>query len=407
MPTHTLWRSSAFHRRWLFTQAEHQFDFFQFTAPNPKGGFYDLDEHGQPLPGPSVRALHSTGRMVHCFAIGQLLGRPGAANLVDHGMNYLWNGHRDTKNGGYFWGVGDADVPDPSKQAYGHAFVLLAGSSAKIVGHPLADRLIADVTEVLLTQFWEKQHGLTSEEYAADWSKITDYRGQNSNMHLTEALMAAFEATHEHIYLDMAISIAEALIHRITAHNGWRLPEHFHSDWTMNNEYIGSQVFRPSGSTPGHWLEWTRLLLQLWCLSGKTHGWMVDCAKALFHQATMDGWDKDRGGFYYTVNWDGTPLIADRLWWPACEGIGAAAFLAELAPDPQYELWYQKIWNWTNSHLIEQKHKSWHPQLDDSLRPIHKFFTGRPDIYHALQACLIPLFPTTGSLTQVIPASIL
>ena len=109
----------------------------------------------------------------------------------------------------------------------------------------------------------------------------------------------------------------------------------------------------------------------------------------------------------YTVNWDGTPLIADRLWWPACEGIGAAAFLAELAPDPQYELWYQKIWNWTNSHLIEQKHKSWHPQLDDSLRPIHKFFTGRPDIYHALQACLIPLFPTTGSLTQVIPASIL
>jgi hypothetical protein len=29
-------------------------------------------------------------------------------------------------------------------------------------------------------------------------------------------------------------------------------------------------------------------------------------------------------------------------------------------------------------------------------------FTGKPDLYHALQACLIPLFPATGSLTKVI-----
>ena len=29
--------------------------------------------------------------------------------------------------------------------------------------------------------------------------------------------------------------------------------------------------------------------------------------------------------------------------------------------------------------------------------------SGKADIYHALQACLIPLFPATGSLTKVIP----
>jgi sulfoquinovose isomerase len=27
-------------------------------------------------------------------------------------------------------------------------------------------------------------------------------------------------------------------------------------------------------------------------------------------------------------------------------------------------------------------------------------FQGKPDIYHALQACLIPLVPPTGSLTR-------
>ncbi len=40
-------------------------------------------------------------------------------------------------------------------------------------------------------------------------------------------------------------------------------------------------------------------------------------------------------------------------------------------------------------------------ELDDDLKPIDLFFTGKPDIYHALQACLIPLFPATGSITKV------
>ena len=68
-------------------------------------------------------------------------------------MEFLWNGHRDATNGGYVWGVGG----DDRKQAYGHAFVLLAASSAKLVGHPDADRLLADVTEVLKTRFWEDE----------------------------------------------------------------------------------------------------------------------------------------------------------------------------------------------------------------------------------------------------------
>lgn len=36
------------------------------------------------------------------------------------------------------------------------------------------------------------------------------------------------------------------------------------------------------------------------------------------------------------------------------------------------------------------------------MTPVHTLFPGKGDIYHALQACLIPLFPATGSLTKVI-----
>jgi len=48
--------------------------------------------------------------------------------------------------------------------------------------------------------------------------------------------------------------------------------------------------------------------------------------------------------------------------------------------------------------LIDRREGGWHPQLDDSLTPVAGYFVGKPDLYHALQACLIPLYPTDGSL---------
>ena len=66
---------------------------------------------------------------------------------------------RDPVNGGYFWGVGYEAPTDTTKQAYGHAFVLLAASSAKVAGHPDADRLLTDISTVLAERFWEEAHG--------------------------------------------------------------------------------------------------------------------------------------------------------------------------------------------------------------------------------------------------------
>jgi sulfoquinovose isomerase len=260
------WRNRPYHRRWLLEQADGLFGFFQKRAFNPKGGFFDLTPAGEPaVPNNPVRGIHSTARMVHCFAIGSLMGRPGSDLIVDHGMKFLWEWHRDTKAGGYFWTVDDNGPRDGRKQGYGHAFVLLASSSAKLVGHPLADKMLADVTEILETKFWEEQHGAIAEEFNTDWSPIAPYHGQNSNMHLTEALMAAFEATGESSYLDKAERIADLIIRRKAGENGFRVAEHFDGDWVLDKGYLGDPMFRPPGTTPGHWLEWSRLVLQLWC----------------------------------------------------------------------------------------------------------------------------------------------
>jgi len=393
------------HRQWLMAQAAALFDFFQPNVINTAGGFHTLDNTGRPLPpdpghNGCERQLHDTSRMVHCFAIAKLLGRSGADDIIDHGMDFLWTRHRDAKNAGYFWGVDDSNVTNSGKLAYGHAFVLLAAASAKTVGHPDADRLLKDVGEVLLARFWEPEYGATSEEYGADWQTISDYRGQNSNMHLTEALMAAYEATDNQTYLDMAEGIAELIINRHARAQGWRVAEHFDADWQVDRAYVGDPMFRPAGTTPGHALEWARLLIQLWELGGRRADWMPQAAKNLFLNAVNTGWNRETGGFFYTLTWGDTPDQADRFWWPCAEGIGAAAALTSHFNDPLYEIWYRRIWGFVDAHLIDHQQGGWFPELDSDLRPVGRVFTGKPDLYHALQACLIPLLPTDGSITR-------
>jgi sulfoquinovose isomerase len=395
----TPWRARPAHRRWLEGQADRLFGFYEAASLDSKGGFFTLDAAGEPIAAQTERPLHQTSRMAHCAAIGVLLGRPGACDLLDHAMDSLWTKHRDPRHGGYFWSF-DADGPrERDKLAYGHGFVLLAASSAKCAGHPDADRLIADITEVLNARFWEASHGASAEEFREDWTPFSDYRGQNANMHLTEALMAAFEATSDRDYLAKAESIADLILRRRAAAADWRVPEHYRSDWSVDLEYRDSDMFRPFGYTPGHALEWTRLALQLWALGAKRLAWLPEAAAGLFAKAVAQGWNDERGGLYYTLEYDGTPRVRDRLWWPICEGIGAAHFLAPLR---DVESWYRRFWDFAARRLIDARNGGWRCQLDDDLEPISGYFIGRPDIYHALQACLIPLYGTDGSLTKEI-----
>lgn len=397
------WSERPFHRQYLMRQANNLFDFFVQASLNPKGGFFELDDEGKPLGGDNpTRQIHVTTRMVHCAAIGSLLGRPGSDEVVDHGMRYVWEQHRDAKHGGYAWGVDNSGISDGSKQAYGHAFVLLAASSAKLVGHPLADAVLADVTQVINFKFWDEERGAVRDEFNQDWSTLLPYRGQNANMHMTEALMAAYEATGERQYLRQAERIAELIIAKNAVPLGHRVAEHFNEDWVLDKNYEGNEMFRPSGATPGHWLEWSRLLFQLWSLGDKRLSWMTDAARNLFRQSIELGWDKVHGGFFYTLDWDNQPIMREKLWWPVSEAIGAAAVLSAHDRNDYFQGWYRKLWDYAENHVIDHARGGWLSELKEDLTPTSRLFVGKPDIYHALQACLIPLFPAGGSLTAAI-----
>ena len=79
---------------------------------------------------------------------------------------------------------------------------------------------------------------------------------------------------------------------------------------------------------------------------------------------------------------------------------GAIAFLIHHVPSDMHEQSYRLVWDTIASHFLDRAHGGWHEELTEDLKPAHTIFAGKGDIYHALQACLIPLYPAEGSITK-------
>ena len=384
------WLDDPAHRAFLAADARRQLDFFRASL-RPDGGFDVLTWDGSALPdGP--QELHTTTRLVHSYALGKAFGDAGADRIIDAGMDFLWTRHRDTRHGGYLWSVGRGGEGDGVKLAYGHVFVLLAAASARDAGHPDADRLLADVAGVIEARFWDEARGLLRDEFAADWTPFSTYRGMNANMHGVEAMLAAFEATGDRVWLDRAGRILDFFTGAMAPAHGWRIPEHYAEDWQVDPAYRGNPMFRPAGTTPGHSLELGRLVIQHWDLSGRTDPGAPDRARRLIEQALADAWLPE-GGIAYTLALGGGVDVRDRYWWPVTEAIGAMAALIKTGAQPEDEAWYRKLWAFADARFIDHGPGGWFPEIDPAGIPTARQFHGKPDIYHALQAELFPLAP--------------
>ncbi|SNR26625.1 AGE family epimerase/isomerase [Paracoccus sediminis] len=378
------------HRRFLIRDALAALEFFDASVGND-GDFRTLGLAGRPL-GDGPLELHTTTRLVHSYGLAHLAGRADRAGVIDRGMDLLWRRHRDARHGGYVWSVQGDAVADGTKLAYGHVFVLLAASTAKLAGHPDADRLLADVAQVLEDRFWDKGAGLLRDEFTRDWQPFSAYRGMNANMHGAEALLAAHEATGGGEYLGRAGGILAFFIGGQAARNGWRIPEHYDAAWRPDPGYEGDPMFRPAGTTPGHSFEMARLLLHWWDLAGRPGTDAPVQARHLVDTALADAW-LPGGGLAYTLDFDGRVARPDRYWWPVTEAIGALAALLKLDPRPCDQDWYRRLWRFADAHLIDHGRGGWFPEPGAGDRPATGQFQGKPDIYHALQADLFPLVP--------------
>jgi len=299
-------RSQAFLRRHIADTMA----FYHPRAIDPRGGFFHYFRDDGSVYDASHRHLVSSTRFVFNYAMAArefgddaVLQREYVA-AARHGLRYLRDVHRDSASGGYAWTIRDGVPEDRTNHAYGLAFVLLAYATAVKAGIVEAGPWMDETWSLLESRFWEEAAGLYRDEADADW-RFSDYRGQNANMHLCEALLAAFEASADARYLDRALQLADHMTRRQAPKAGGLVWEHYDRDWNVDWDYHRDDpkhLFRPWGFQPGHQTEWTKLLLIL-----DRHmrarvtpiAWLLPTARHLFDTAVQRAWDGTHGGLAY------------------------------------------------------------------------------------------------------------
>jgi mannose/cellobiose epimerase-like protein (N-acyl-D-glucosamine 2-epimerase family) len=353
------------------------------------GGFYGCFLDNGDCFDPHSRQLVGSARYVVNYAEAyRRYGKPQHRKWAQWGLDYLTKAHKQD-NGHYAWLLEKGRVTDQRVMAYGHAFVLLAAAHCVQAGIKTAAPILTETFDFLEAYFWDEAASAYTDERDSTLATLFPYRGQNANMHMCEALLAAWQASSDVRYLDRAEQLANRFAFGLASQSGGQIWEHYDTNWQVDMQFNIDQPndrYKPWGFQPGHQIEWAKLLL---ILNGERPDdkWRAK-AQTLYDQALNTGWDEVHGGIVYGVAPDGSFCASEKYFWVQAEGFATAWRLYQMTGDEAYRRDYHRIWRWSWKHLVDHTYGAWFRvrTRDGSAIDNRKSPLGKTD-YHTLGAC--------------------
>jgi len=367
--------------------------FYEKRVVDKAGGYnQNMYLDGTPF-NPGFEQIVSTARYVVNFChASRVLGRPELLDIARHGFDWLEKGHWVSDKEAYAFTMQDKKPADMTQHAYAYAFILMAHAVAYQAGVVKDASGVAKVYDLLEKRFWQPNHNAYADTISAD-GVLDGYRGQNSNMHLCEALIVAFESTKEDRYLQRAKVLAETYVQRLAGKAKGLVWEHYTSDFEVDWEYNKNDrtnIYRPWGFQPGHQIEWAKNLIGLRRnLPVKDAEWMLPRARELFDVSYETSWDKDHGGLVYGFDPEMKWCDNDKYFWVQAESMGTAALLFGATGDEKYRGFYNAIWKYAWEHFVDHTYGGWFQKLtvDNKRYTNEKVTSGFKVDYHSLVSC--------------------
>lgn len=263
------------------------------------------------------RTLVSQCRPIYNFARAfERTGDPADADLANRGIEALVRSFRDPAGDGWVWSCnGDGSVRDDNRDAYGHAFVILALATAAAVFGEDRYRDLALDTWAFVRRTLTDRHGGLVWHVGPDGTSLDDVRSQNPLMHSFEALLTLAPMDGSGAIRQDAWRIREFLRSRMLGPGC--LPEWYDADW------------RPLTTGPraatvdiGHAFEWAFLLSEAQEIFPDAD--LLEPGRQFLAYGMRHGFDAD-GGVLSPVDFAGNPRDGRTGWWEQCEAIRAMA----------------------------------------------------------------------------------
>jgi mannose/cellobiose epimerase-like protein (N-acyl-D-glucosamine 2-epimerase family) len=293
-------------------------------------------------------------RQTYAFAHAAQLGWAEGDALSRRGVDYLKT-HARLPDGGWAKTLSvDGTIIDATPDLYDLSFVMFAMAwRYRISGD--ADALA--LTHATFDYIQTHMRG----PIAGFWSRLPAGapRLQNPHMHLTEACLAAFEATGEQRFLDQAAELIDLM--RTRLFDGHTLGERFDEDWKRLTCDEGRAV------EPGHHFEWAWILAQYQRLSGEN---VTSQAEALARFGETHGVDAKSAAVFDLIADDGAPLRTSSRTWTNTERIKAWLAIYELTgrdPTPEVSASLRLIFD---RYFASARPGAWVDQFDADGKPM-------------------------------------
>ena len=373
-------------RRFLEQHIAKTLQFYEPRAVDPAGGFFHYFLDDGTVYNTTHRHLVSATRFVFNGAMARRhSGRAAVADWARHGLAHL--AAFRLPSGLYAWTVDQGHIEDATVMAYGQAFVLLAKAHAFSVGCATREE-VADAFDRMNEAFFKPADQAYADEITPEGT-LLDYRGQNANMHMCEACLAAHEFTGEARYLDRAEMLIERFAFDLASQSGNLVWEHYRADWSVDWDYNKDNpgnIFKPWGFQTGHQTEWAKLLMIAHQFRPNPR-WVARAAH-LQRAAYRQGWDAQHGGLIYGFAPDHSPCDTDKYFWVQAESFASAWRLWRHTGEAEFLQQYQAIWQWSWAHMVDHEHGAWFRILGADGRKLEntKSPAGKVD-YHTMGAC--------------------
>jgi mannobiose 2-epimerase len=318
--------------------------------------------------------------------------------IAQHGFRFLKDKMWDETYGGFHWlrnreGETIAGGNGEAKTAYGNAFAIYALASYYAMSGDTSALHLAQKTFLWLDQHsrdpeyrgyldrmtregvWLSQSntGVTARELlTAGW------KDQNSSIHLLEAFAELYEVWPDSLLRERLLEMLVLIRDTITNKKGY-LTLFMQRDWTPVTFRDSSAVVRERNYffdhvSFGHDVETAFLMLEASHVLGlEADDKTLRAAQRMVDHALANGWDNDKGGFfyqgYYFGNADTISIINEiKEWWVQAEGLNALLLMAKLFPqEKKYEEAFKKQWEYMKRYLIDHEHGGWYKEgLDQS-----------------------------------------
>jgi mannose/cellobiose epimerase-like protein (N-acyl-D-glucosamine 2-epimerase family) len=335
-----------------------------------KGGFVErLDLEGR-ADRAAPRRVRVQARQVYCFAKAAELGwYPEGREIATKGLEYLLVKAKapDGRSGFFHMLNPDGSVRDSTRDTYDQAFVLLAISTVYRLSRDAQVRAELNSQMTFIDTDLRSPHGGFIEGIPA-----TGPRRQNPQMHLFEAMIAAFDATDDPAFQSGAGELHNLFVGNLYDPRRRVLGEYFNEDWSK---------IEPVIVEPGHQAEWVWLLKSFERISGCP---TEQCRSHLLTSALRYR-DDATGCLFDEGDADGNITKFTRRFWPQTEIAKAWIAQAEAGQPGAVDEAHEALRRMYRYYLSHPVLGGWYDQFDRDGRSLVDFIPTS-SFYHVLCA---------------------